>query len=57
VRPQVMCMFEVLGGRVGNESGSHGIHMPIAIAALLMSIEALRHDHCARHRDVELLLT
>jgi hypothetical protein len=33
-------------------------HMPVAIAALLMGIEALRHDHVqmilrARHRDIE----
>jgi hypothetical protein len=39
-------------------NGPDGIHMPVAIAALPMGIEALRHDHVqmilrARHRDIE----
>ena len=51
-------LLEVLGDRLGNESGPDGIHVPVAIAALLMGIEALRHDHVqvilrARHRDIE----
>jgi hypothetical protein len=35
----------------------YGIHVPVAIAALLMGVEALRHNHVqmilgARHRDI-----
>ena len=48
----------MLGDRVGNESSPYGIHVPVAVVALLMGIEALRHDQVqmvlrARHRNIE----
>jgi hypothetical protein len=51
-------LLEMLGDRVGNESGPDRLHVPVATAALLMSIEALRHDQVqvilsARHRHVK----
>jgi hypothetical protein len=44
--------------RVRNESGPDRIHVPVAIAPLLMRIEALRHDQVqvilgARHRHIK----
>jgi hypothetical protein len=34
-------LFEVLGNRVWNEPGPNRIHVPVAIASLLMGIEAV----------------
>jgi hypothetical protein len=38
-------LLEMPGDRVRNEPGSNGIHVPVAMPALLMGIKPLRHDH------------
>ena len=37
-------VIEMFADRIRDEPGSHRIHMPVAISALLMRIEPLRHD-------------
>jgi hypothetical protein len=48
----------MFGDRIGDEPTSNRIHVPVAIFALLMREEPLRHDHVqmilgARHRDIK----
>ena len=51
-------MLKVLRNGARNEPRAHGIHVPVAIAALLVNQETVRHDQMkmvlgARHGDVE----
>jgi hypothetical protein len=51
-------LLEMPGKRIRDEPRAHGVHMPVAIAALLMDKKAVRYDQMkvvfgARHRDVE----
>ena len=51
-------LLKMLDNRVGDEPGSDRIHVPVAIAALLVREKTLRHDQVqmilgARHRNVK----
>jgi hypothetical protein len=51
-------LLKVPRNGAGNEPRADGVHVPIAIAALLLDEKTVRHDQVkvvlgARHRDIE----
>src|SRR5271169_3852690 len=51
-------LLEMLSDGVRNKPRAYRVHMPVAVATLLIRKETLRHDHVqmvlgARHRDIK----